>query len=164
MVVVVAANHRLVSALVAITVYIVSSSIGRTAAFSVGSILSHQHRTTTTTTLSRRPPSSVSSTRLFASDDDREKEIAKLEEQLKLLKQEKSATVTANAAEEEEVVEEVPIEMFLSEGWKETENVAAGEQSRGGMLTTILGAVAVVIFLVGFSQIPIGQEDLSKVR
>mmetsp|Transcript_23837 Transcript_23837/g.56274 ORF Transcript_23837/g.56274 Transcript_23837/m.56274 type:complete len:167 (+) Transcript_23837:109-609(+) len=96
----------------------------------------------------------------------RDEEIAKLEEQLKLLKEQQqsqdvSEDVSTSSTNEEE--EEVPIEMFLSEGWKEAEASKNGEES-GGSLTAIIGAVVLAISLVAFSQIPVGQEDLSKVR
>jgi hypothetical protein len=47
----------------------------------------------------------------------------------------------------------------LSEGWKEKE---ATESGGSGGLTGIIGAVALVLGLIAFSQVPIGQEDLSK--
>mmetsp|Transcript_23836 Transcript_23836/g.56272 ORF Transcript_23836/g.56272 Transcript_23836/m.56272 type:complete len:188 (+) Transcript_23836:109-672(+) len=97
-------------------------------------------------------------------DSSRDEEIAKLEEQLKLLKEQQqsqdvSEEVSTGSAIEEE--EEVPIEMFLSEGWREAEASKNGEES-GGSLTAIIGAVVLAISLVAFSQIPVGQEDLSK--
>jgi hypothetical protein len=101
----------------------------------------------------------------FSSKDE---EIAKLEERLKELKEENSSEeipenfppsgVTAQEAERD-----VPIEMFLSEGWKEKEaGQSNGGGGGGGALTSILGVAALVIGLAMFSQIPIGQEDLSK--
>lgn len=97
--------------------------------------------------------------------DSKEEEIAKLEEQLKKLKeetQEESKEVMIAEVDEESKLEEaeevVPEEMFLTERWKEEE----GEASEGGGLTGILSAVGVALFLTLFSQIPIGQEDLSK--
>lgn len=98
---------------------------------------------------------------LQSSNDD---EIAKLEAQLQKLKEskaeEESQVVVAQDGEmADEGEEEVPIEMFLSEGWKEQE---AAEDSGGGGLTGILGVIALVIGIAVFSQIPIGQEDLSK--
>ena len=115
----------------------------------------------------------IRTTKLWDSSSDgggsnREEEIAKLEEQLKLLKQEQQQSQdvseevsTGSVVEEEE--EEVPIEMFLSEGWKEAEASKNDEES-GGSLTAIIGAVVLAISLVAFSQVPVGQEDLSKVR
>ena len=100
-------------------------------------------------------------------------EIAQLEEQLRRLKEEKAAqqqsTTTSSSVPSQRLdsimggssAEEVPIEMFLSEGWKEKE-ATQGESSGGGVLTTVLGAVALTIFLAVFAQVPIGQEDLSK--
>jgi hypothetical protein len=119
------------------------------------------------------PSSTTSTTRLLdtSSGSSRDEEIAKLEEQLKRLKQQQqqdedepsTSSFSAVAREKEQDEEEVPIEMFLSEGWKEAEAVRQGD-GNGGTLTTILGAVALAIFLAAFSQVPIGQEDLSKVR
>ncbi|KAL3918813.1 MAG: hypothetical protein SGARI_007359, partial [Bacillariaceae sp.] len=97
---------------------------------------------------------------LHSSKDD---EIAKLEEQLQKLKEAKEAeasTVEATSPSDQatEDEEEVDIGMFLSEGWKEKETAESG----GGGLTGIIGAVALVLGLLAFSQVPIGQEDLSK--
>ncbi|KAG7371810.1 hypothetical protein IV203_017952 [Nitzschia inconspicua] len=109
---------------------------------------------------------------IYSSKDE---EIARLEEQLKRLKEEKEAqegldaslqngqvsvAATTSVAEEEE--EEVSIDMFLSEGWKEKEAVESSGGGSGGTLTTLLGALALVVGIAVFSQVPIGQEDLSK--
>jgi hypothetical protein len=52
--------------------------------------------------------------------------------------------------------------MFLSEGWKEKEAASVEGSSGGGALTGIIGVVALMIGIAVFSQVPIGQEDLSK--
>mmetsp|Transcript_9648 Transcript_9648/g.13495 ORF Transcript_9648/g.13495 Transcript_9648/m.13495 type:complete len:86 (+) Transcript_9648:416-673(+) len=52
-----------------------------------------------------------------------------------------------------------PYEEMLSEQWKEAED---NEGSAGGILTTLIGALVAIVFLVGFSQVPIGQEDYSR--
>jgi hypothetical protein len=75
-------------------------------------------------------------------------------------------------------VEEVSIDMFLSEKWKERGAAVAATQregggggsvggaggagNAGGVLTSVLGVVAVAVLLAVFSQVPIGQENLSK--
>ena len=95
----------------------------------------------------------------------REEEIAKLEEQLKLLKEEKVAA----AVEEEESLtvqmptEETPMELFVSEKWKEGEDTTTTTESSSGIsVTNVVGAIGLVVGLVVFSQIPVGQEDFSK--
>jgi hypothetical protein len=49
--------------------------------------------------------------------------------------------------------------VFLSERWKEEE--VSSEGGSGG-LTTILGVIGLAVVLAFFSQVPLGQEDLSK--
>jgi hypothetical protein len=87
---------------------------------------------------------------------NKDDEIAKLEEQLKKLKEEKSPV----KKEEEEDLEDISIDMFLSEGWKDGDKVEEG--SNGGIIGNVLKAVGIVVALIAFSQIPVGQEDLSK--
>ncbi len=99
--------------------------------------------------------------RLF---DSKEDEIAKLEDQLRKLKEEKEreqASVIA-VLDETEQLEEVPLEMFLTEQWKQQEADAEEGLSSGGGLTNILYAVGAALLIALFSQVPIGQEDLSK--
>jgi hypothetical protein len=98
--------------------------------------------------------------------DSKEEEIAQLEEQLKKLKEEKSTAQEKVAvapkvdnAQPEEEQEEVPDNVFLSERWKEEETSSEGG---GGGLTTILGAIGLAVVLAFFSQVPVGQEDLSR--
>jgi hypothetical protein len=107
--------------------------------------------------------------------DQNEEEIAKLEEQLKNLRNQKvvvednpvapvAPAVPAAAAASPEDEEEGGMEMFLTEQWKEEKGKRAAkkdESNRSGLIL-ILGAVGAVLALVIFSQIPIGQEDLSK--
>jgi hypothetical protein len=103
---------------------------------------------------------------LAANKDD---EIAELEKKLQQLKEaaveEEEKVVAAAEAVSEEIpvnapnqLEEPMLEM-LSESWKETD---PSQSSEGGILLPILGAVLAVVFLVGFSQVPVGQQDLSK--
>lgn len=97
--------------------------------------------------------------------NSKEDEIAKLEEQLQKLKDDAATYIDQPSEEEQqapsEPVEEVPIELFLSEQWKEQEAAAASEEG-GGSLTTIIAGVGLALFLALFSQVPVGQEDLSK--
>ena len=98
--------------------------------------------------------------------DSKEEEIAKLEEQLKKLKEEQAEEsaipeIEPNVNGKQEPEEEVPIELFLSERWKEEEATSSGEGGGGG-LTGILGVIGLALFFALFSQVPIGQEDLSK--
>ena len=110
-------------------------------------------------------------------------EIAKLEEQLRKLKEEKSPTVALEATEmastsvtavaDQKIEEEIPISMFLSEGWKEGDNNNGNngtiqnkqnnaEADKGGIIGNLLKALGVVVVLIALSQIPVGQENLSK--
>lgn len=100
--------------------------------------------------------------RLFESTDD---EIAQLEEKLRKLKREKEKQEVAvnTITEPAEKLEEVPLEMFLTEQWKEKDAATSSDgQSSSGSLSNILYAVGAAVVIALFSQIPIGQEDLSK--
>jgi hypothetical protein len=73
--------------------------------------------------------------------------------------------------EDEEMLEEASMDMFLSEGWKEArsgydpKNTATvvrkteEQTSTFGLVAAVVGALVAVVV---FSQIPVGQEDLSK--
>jgi hypothetical protein len=93
---------------------------------------------------------------------DKEEEIAKLEEQLRKLKDQAAnderidEDISGNL--NDGVEEVVPESMFLSENWKEGDEETEASTS----LTSVLSAVGLALVLVIFSQIPIGQEDLSK--
>eukprot|EP00980_Cylindrotheca_fusiformis_P012320 scaffold3015_cov122-Cylindrotheca_fusiformis.AAC.15 len=106
---------------------------------------------------------------LFSSSSEKDEEIAKLEAQLQKLKEE-ATTVEASAkvvetdpkaaaAADENEEETIPESMFLSENWKEKDSE---EEPSISLLTPILGAIGLAVFLAIFSQIPIGQEDYSK--
>ena len=105
---------------------------------------------------------------LFSS---KEEEIAKLESQLQKLREETSEqglqpaeeTPSESKLAAEAVEEEVTLEYFLSEQWKEKEMGGDGApKSEGLALPAILGAIGIAVLLAVFSQVPIGQEDLSK--
>mmetsp|Transcript_2059 Transcript_2059/g.4612 ORF Transcript_2059/g.4612 Transcript_2059/m.4612 type:complete len:200 (+) Transcript_2059:232-831(+) len=138
-----------------------------------------QHFSRGSTDLARSPSC------LAMSDGSKDDEIAKLEEQLRKLKEEKgaevppeattTATVTPTALEEndEEMIseEEASMDMFLSEGWKEARsnydpgNTATRkrqEEEQGSLIGTVAKVAGGILALIIFSQIPLGQEDLSK--
>lgn len=114
-----------------------------------------------TTTCLQRLSSQQSSWRLALSS--KEDEIRELEEKLQKLKQE--AVEEESAVVEEEIVnlnEQAVYTELLTEQWKEDE---AGEAGEGGFLKSVGVALATIGLLVGlalFSQVPIGQEDLSR--
>jgi hypothetical protein len=95
--------------------------------------------------------------------DSKADEIAKLEEQLKRLKEEKETVgVAASTAESSvEELEDTPVGMFMTEQWKEQDTSVDGDSSGGGLMN-ILFAVGAALVVAFFSQVPIGQEDLSK--
>uniref|UniRef100_A0A7S4SN45 Uncharacterized protein n=1 Tax=Ditylum brightwellii TaxID=49249 RepID=A0A7S4SN45_9STRA len=107
---------------------------------------------------------SSQTTLLYSSS--KEDEIAALEEKLRLLKEE-----AAQQQQEEEGASEIEAEIanlrnadepyveMLSEQWKESD---VDNESSGGLLTTVLGVAIALVFLIGFSQIPVGQEDYSR--
>lgn len=116
-----------------------------------------------------RAPASITqhsrtlSWRLFSSKED---EIRELEEKLQRLKEEavEEEEKTVAVVEEEENVdlnEQAVYTELLTEQWKEDE--AAAEE--GGLLKSAGVALATIGLLVGlalFSQVPVGQEDLSR--
>jgi hypothetical protein len=118
----------------------------------------------------------VPRTALHETSNDKDTEIAQLEAQLRRLKEERMAEEASSSGGKSPVpsslgldsindgpsAEEIPIAMFLSEGWKEKEATKGEPEGGGGVLTSVLGAVALAVFLAVFSQVPVGQEDLSK--
>jgi len=98
----------------------------------------------------------------------REEEIAKLEAQLAKLRDETSFETNKVAQEE---IEETMIalekvkgkNMLLSEAEiLDMAELQDGTQSKGISIPTIVGGLALAIGLLLFSQIPVGQEDLTK--
>jgi len=73
--------------------------------------------------------------------------------------------------EDGEILEEASMDMFLSEGWKEAKSgydpkktatvvrKTEEQESTFGLIAKVVGALVAVLV---FSQIPVGQEDLSK--
>mmetsp|Transcript_7344 Transcript_7344/g.15112 ORF Transcript_7344/g.15112 Transcript_7344/m.15112 type:complete len:218 (+) Transcript_7344:203-856(+) len=149
------------------------------------------HRRDTATVLEATTDENSSSSS-SSSTDNKDDEIAKLEEQLRKLRDERStgggggeeastvaaASGTAIAAEdkaadddEEMPEEEASMDMFLSEGWKEarssydpgnTSTQTRRTEERGNLVGTVAKVAGAILALVLFSQIPVGQEDLSK--
>jgi len=120
---------------------------------------------------------------------EQELKIARLEAELQKLKEEKASDdasqpkpkpiVTIEEKEspiEEEDEEMIPLEdasmdMFLSEGWKEarsgydpknTATVTRKTEEQNSIFGLVAKVVGAIVALVVFSQIPVGQEDLSK--
>mmetsp|Transcript_29856 Transcript_29856/g.49260 ORF Transcript_29856/g.49260 Transcript_29856/m.49260 type:complete len:178 (+) Transcript_29856:62-595(+) len=102
----------------------------------------------------------------------KEDEIAELEQKLRQLKEEKEVPAVAAADDDDDddeapvnasnqLLEEPMLEM-LSESWKETDASQSGDGGGGGIILKVVGAVLALVFLVGFSQVPVGQTDLSK--
>eukprot|EP00977_Amphora_coffeiformis_P017824 scaffold5952_cov154-Amphora_coffeaeformis.AAC.1 len=122
---------------------------------------------TTTTTKTTK-------TAVFAGS--REEEIAKLEEQLRKLREEEASAPTAATtvdgslknseinAVEQRILEKVKgKDMILSERELYDDNIVEDRSTEGGSIVqTILAAVAAIVVLGIFAQIPIGDEGLSK--
>lgn len=108
----------------------------------------------------RCPSTRISRTRRYTPRllGSKEEEIAKLEEQLRKLKEDDN---TDKAPFSDEDSDDVSLEMFLTEQWKEQEAAADGKGLGGGLMNLVF-AIGAVLALVFFSQLPIGQEDLSK--
>ena len=71
--------------------------------------------------------------------------------------------VEVNAVEQRLMEKMQENDMVLTESFLYDGNIAEDQSTEGGsIVSTILTAVAAVVFLIVFSQVPIGQEDLSK--
>ena len=126
--------------------------------------------------------SSVRSTALGEQSKDKEQEIAELEERLAALRGEGSDVGDAAVAEEDDElppntlapddgfdmnayrkrvanIKEPPPGEFLSEAWKESVEEQPG---LGDTLKTLGIGAGIVLALLAFSQIPIGDEGLTK--
>ena len=119
---------------------------------------------------------------------EQELKIAKLEAELRQLKEKESETETKTETatgpvvvveepkkddleDDEEIPEEASMDMFVSEGWKEakegydpknTATVIRKTEEQGNLLGLVAKVVGAIVAVVAFSQIPVGQEDLSK--
>lgn len=137
------------------------------------------------TTRPGRPKSAslVRSTALWEQSKDKEQEIAELEERLAALRDEGSGVGDAAVAEEDDElppntlapdddsfdmnayrkrvanIKEPPPGEFLSEAWKESVEEQPGLSDT---LKTLGIGIGIVLALLAFSQIPIGDEGLTK--
>jgi hypothetical protein len=121
----------------------------------------------------QRQPTSKHVSRLYASS--REEEIARLEAEIRKLRDEasfddldgeytaESAFAAAQAlADKKRLLAQVRgKDMLLTEGALIQENILENEGSTVGIAPAILGAVLAAA-VIAFSQIPVGQEDLSR--
>ncbi|KAL7462332.1 hypothetical protein ACHAXS_002714 [Conticribra weissflogii] len=111
------------------------------------------------------------SCRLKSTPDDKQAEIAALEEKLRQLKQETNIDSMASYPEsgsfasmelkdeDYSILEgESEDSIMFSERWKEAETMA----TEGAGLMNVALALGFVIFLAIFSQIPLGEEDLTR--
>jgi hypothetical protein len=97
----------------------------------------------------------------------KEDEIAELEEKLRKLKEETEQETDGQpekmASEEMEALEssviEEPLEALLSESWKDAE---ASSEDQGSVVKNLIGAAILIVALIAFSQIPVGNEGLDK--
>ena len=132
--------------------------------------------TTTTTTTKSLITSSSSSSSSSSTKGDKEtndEKIAQLEAKLRTLKEEQQIGDGGDAEEEDEdeEAEAATMDMVLSEGWKQAresydpKNTATvtrqteEQKSTLGLVTKVVGGL---VALIVFSQIPVGQEGLSK--
>jgi hypothetical protein len=107
---------------------------------------------------------SIPTTLLQSSKED---EIAELEEKLRKLKEETEQETDGQpekmASEEMEALEssviEEPLEALLSESWKDAE---ASSEDQGSVVKNLIGAAILIVALIAFSQIPVGNEGLDK--
>ena len=102
--------------------------------------------------------------------DSKEEEIARLEDQLLRLKEEEDGAektfleannerTTARARKLEKMQGK---EMILSEQELYDGGFVEEENSGGGNIAGLVGAVLAVVGIIAFAQIPIGQENLSR--
>lgn len=121
----------------------------------------------------RRTASLFMSTEDEIAKKEQELKIARLEAELRELKgvQDAESPETGEEYEDEEMLEEASMDMFLSEGWKEaregydpknTATATRQAEEQGNLVGLVAKVVGGIVALVVFSQIPVGQEDLSK--
>lgn len=73
--------------------------------------------------------------------------------------------------EDEEMLDEASMDMFMSEGWKDrtagynpknTATVTRKTEEQNNLIGLAVKVVGALLAVILFSQIPVGQEDLSK--
>jgi hypothetical protein len=101
-------------------------------------------------------------TPLLLASSSKDDEIAQLEEKLRQLKEDDNVVVVVDddaAVNTPNRMDEPMMEM-LSESWRESDPSQSDEG--GGFLLPLVGAILAVVVFVGFSQVPVGQDDLIK--
>ena len=102
--------------------------------------------------------------------NSREEEIAKLEEQLRRLREDTESGLATEEIDEKTEKTMIALEkvkgkdMLLSEAELIDQDLMDSPNGSGLPLSNILAAVGALVFLVIFSQIPVGQEDLSRMQ
>lgn len=98
---------------------------------------------------------------LAASKED---EIRELEEKLQRLKEETKdeESVVEQAGQDVKLNDEAIYTELLTEQWKESDPEQKGESSIVQTAATVFATVGLVVVLALFSQVPVGQEDLSR--
>lgn len=163
-------------------------AVSRSSAFQPHAALAVPARPSRTKSASFVTRSGSSALREQSNDGDKEREIAALEERLAELRGEGSsegdavAAATSSALEEDEElppdtmapddrfdmnayrkrvanIKEPPPGEFLSEAWKES---VEDQPGLGDTLKTLGIGAGIILALVAFSQIPIGDEGLAK--
>ena len=155
--------------------------------FAVSSSSAFQPHPSAALVIPARPGGTKSALREQSNDGEKEREIAALEERLAELRGEGSsggdavAAATSALEEDEELppdtmapddgfdmnsyrkrvanIKEPPPGEFLSEAWKE---YVADQPGLGDTLKTLGIGAGIILALVAFSQIPIGDEGLAK--
>jgi hypothetical protein len=98
---------------------------------------------------------------LAASKED---EIRELEEKLQRLKEETKdeESIVEQAGQDVKLNDEAIYTELLTEQWKESDPEQKGESSIVQTTATVFATVGLVVVLALFSQVPVGQEDLSR--
>ncbi|KAL7518587.1 hypothetical protein ACHAWX_003403 [Stephanocyclus meneghinianus] len=118
-----------------------------------------------TTPQAKRAIRSATTTRTYSSPRDKQAEILALEEKIRQLKEEAQNEQVANTDEEEEtewaiMKGQTNDSVMLSERWKESDPSSNTEGN--SVFKNVATAIGLAVFLVIFSQVPVGQEDLQK--
>ncbi|KAL7483489.1 hypothetical protein ACHAW6_009134 [Cyclotella cf. meneghiniana] len=118
-----------------------------------------------TTLQAKRAIRSATATRIYSSPRDKQAEILALEEKIRQLKEETQNEQVADTNEEEEtewaiMKGQTNDSVMLSERWKESDPSSNTEGNN--VFKNVATAIGLALFLVIFSQVPVGQEDLQK--